>query len=121
MKKFWKDFKDFAFKGNVLDMAIGVIIAGAFSKIVTSLVEDIIMPLIGKLTGGATLADLVVGGIPLGHFIQAVIDFLIIAVVLFIVLKIVMKASKKKEEEEAPAGPTDTELLTEIRDLLKNK
>ena len=127
----WKDFKDFISKGNVMDMAVGVIIGGAFGKIVSSLVEDILMPLIGIITGGLdfTTLSVVIGDAELtyGKFIQNVIDFLIIALCVFFITRAftkgMAKLKKKKEEEAAaaPAGPTQEELLTEIRDLLKNK
>ena len=145
---FIKEFKDFAMKGNVMDMAIGVIIGGAFGKIVTSLVGDIIMPVISLATGGVDFRNLYVtlGTVPegvadnyaalkeagvavfaYGAFIQNVIDFLIIALCIFLMVKGINKATSmiKKEEEAAPAPapePSNEEkLLTEIRDLLKNK
>lgn len=140
MKKFWSEFKKFAFKGNVIDMAVGVIIGSAFSKIVTSLVNDILMPILGALTGGINFSDMkyVIGdavlasgepaAIAYGSFIQNVIDFLIIAVCIFAMVKVVsnVSAKMKKEEEaapapEAPKGPTQEELLAEIRDLLKEQ
>lgn len=126
--KFWSDFKDFAMKGNVIDMAVGVVIGGAFGKIVSSLVDDIIMPLIGSLIGGfdftslkATIKDV---DINYGNFIQTAVDFLIVAFCIFLMLKGINKLNRKKEEPAepaAPAGPTQEELLAEIRDLLKNK
>ena len=129
--KAFKEFKEFISKGNVMDMAIGVIIGGAFGKIVTSLVNDVLMPLIGIITGGIdfTTLSVKVGEAELmyGNFIQAIIDFLIIALCIFLITKSIAKAGeklKKKQAEEAaaaPAGPTSEELLTEIRDLLKNK
>ncbi len=135
---FIKEFKEFAMRGNVMDMAVGVIIGGAFGKIVSSLVDDVIMPVIGMLTGGIDVSGLaykvmlpnpVEGGEPLagatlnyGAFLQNVIDFLIIAFCIFLMLKGINKLMPKKEEEPAaPAGPTQEELLTEIRDLLKKK
>ena len=135
---FIKEFKEFAMKGNVMDMAVGVIIGGAFGKIVSSLVDDVLMPLVGMLTGGIDVSGLaykvmlpnpVEGGEPLagatlkyGAFIQNVIDFLIIAFCIFLMVKAMNKLTPKKEEEPAaPAGPTQEELLTEIRDLLKKK
>ncbi len=129
--KAFKEFKDFISKGNVMDMAVGVIIGGAFGKIVTSLVNDILMPLIGILTGGIdfTALSAKVGDaeVMYGSFIQSVINFLIIALCIFFMTKAISKAGeklKKKQAEEAaaaPAAPTSEELLTEIRDLLKNK
>ena len=126
MAKFIEEFKEFAFKGNVMDMAVGVIIGGAFGKIVTSLVNDILMPVIGILTGGIDFTDLkaTIGeaNITYGQFIQSVIDFLIIAFCIFLMIKGMNKLKKKEEPApEAPAGPTQEELLAEIRDLLKNK
>jgi len=133
---FIKEFKEFAMKGNVMDMAVGVIIGGAFGKIVTSLVDDVLMPFIGMLTGGIDLSGLeykmmlpaVDGGEPIsgatlkyGAFIQNIIDFLIIAFCIFLMVKAMNKLMPKKEEPAAPAGPTQEELLTEIRDLLKKK
>ncbi|SCX11100.1 large conductance mechanosensitive channel [Lachnospiraceae bacterium YSD2013] len=125
--KAFKEFKDFISKGNVMDMAVGVIIGGAFGKIVTSLVNDILMPLIGILTGGIdfTALSAKVGDaeVMYGSFIQSVIDFLIIALCIFFMTKAGEKLKKKQAEEAAaaPAAPTSEELLTEIRDLLKNK
>ena len=125
-----KEFKEFISKGNVMDMAVGVIIGGAFSKIVTALVECILMPIIGVISGGKSVEDMsiMVGNAAIGYgaFIQAIIDFLLIALVLFMILKAFNKAkSVVVKEEEAPAEPepvpADVELLTEIRDLLKEK
>ena len=133
----FKEFKDFAVKGNVMDMAIGVVIGGAFGKIVTSLVSDIIMPLISACTGGLTftnwkwvIREAVMNGeevvkpelaLTWGNFIQVIFDFIIIAFCIFLVVKGINKM--KKKEEEAPAAPAepseDVKLLTEIRDLLK--
>lgn len=120
-----KEFKEFAMKGNVVDLAVGVVIGGAFGAIVTSLVGDIIMPIIGVITGGIDFSGLniTVGKaiISYGKFIQAVFSFIIIAFALFMVIK-GMNATKKKEAEApaAPAEPSAEEkLLTEIRDLLK--
>ena len=114
-----KDFKDFAMKGNVLDLAIAVIIGAAFGKIISALVDNILMPLIGLLLGDANkFSTLVVGGFKVGLFIQAVIDFLIIAFVLFLLVK----ALKGKKKVAPPPPPTATEqLLMEIRDELKKK
>ncbi len=138
----WKEFKEFAFKGNVLDMAIGVIIGGAFGKIVTSLVNDVIMPMFGYLTAGMDFKALkwvlspaqlsgdgsvlkAESAVMYGNFIQNIVDFLIIAFCIFLFVrmanKLREKMSRKEEEvvEEAPKGPTTEELLSEIRDLLK--
>ena len=140
MKKFMQEFKEFAMRGNVVDMAIGVIIGGAFGKIVTSLVNDVIMPVITLMTGANNFTELEwvlkpevskdIPGISLkyGAFLQNVIDFLIIAFVIFMMLKFITKLSKLRKEEEKeeekveePKGPTTEELLSEIRDLLKEK
>ena len=124
---FLKEFKAFAMRGNVMDMAVGVIIGGAFGKIVSSLVDDIFMPIIGVLTGGIDFSkvSIMVGDaeVKYGMFIQNVIDFLIIAICIFTMIKAMNSLSKKKEEEPtALAEPSNEEkLLGEIRDLLKNK
>lgn len=124
---FLKEFKAFAMRGNVMDMAVGVIIGGAFGKIVSSLVDDIFMPIIGVLTGGIDFSkvSIMVGDaeVKYGMFIQNIIDFLIIAICIFTMIKAMNSLSKKKEEEPtAPAEPSNEEkLLGEIRDLLKNK
>lgn len=123
---FIKEFKEFAMQGNVMDMAVGVIIGGAFGKIVTSIVDDILMPLIGTLIG-KDFADLscVINGatVKYGNFVQNVVDFLIIAFCIFLIIKAINKVSKKKEvAPEAPAEPSNEEkLLGEIRDLLKKQ
>lgn len=121
---FLKEFKEFAVKGNVVDLAIGVIIGGAFGAIVTSLVSDVITPLLLtpalEATGAKNLEGLVWNGVAYGKFIAAVINFICIAFVLFVLIKGINKM-KKKEEPAPPAGPTQEELLAEIRDLLKNK
>lgn len=152
MKKFFQDFKAFINKGNVLDMAVGVVVGGAFGKITTSLVNDIIMPLIGKLIGGFDVSEwkwvlteaveatetteaVAEVAVRYGNFIQLILDFLIIAFSVFVVIRIISKArekaeAKKKAAEEAEKAveaakepePTKEELLlTEIRDLLKEK
>lgn len=138
---FVKEFKEFAMRGNVMDMAVGVIIGGAFGKIVSSLVNDVIMPPIGWLIGGVDFTDLSVKlpvnpltpdkdpvTINYGQFLQTTLDFIIVAFCIFLLIKGVNKLTnlKKKEEAAAPApeepkGPTQEELLTEIRDLLKQK
>ena len=146
IKQFFADFKAFALKGNILDMAVGVVVGGAFSKIVSSLVADIITPLIALITGDVTLADLkwvihpavMENGVEIqpeaallyGNFLQTVLDFLIIALSVFVILRIMMNTQKKleslrKKKEEAEeaaeevAAETELSLLTEIRDLLK--
>lgn len=137
-----KDFKEFAMKGNIIDMAVGVIIGGAFGAIVSSLVNDIIMPVVSLVTGGDGLknlkyvivhakdaADGVAAveevAINYGVFIQNIVDFLIIAFSIFVALRVIMKFKKKEKEEEAAAPapePSKEEvLLTEIRDLLKQQ
>ena len=127
MKKFMEEFKTFALKGNVVDMAIGVIIGGAFTSIVNSLVNDIFTPLIGVITGGWDFSNMVItvgtANVMVGSFINAVISFLIVALCLFSLVKAMNKLIKKKQAEPdpAPAPSEDVVLLTEIRDLLKNK
>ncbi|MDN4492457.1 large conductance mechanosensitive channel protein MscL [Ureibacillus aquaedulcis] len=126
----WKEFKEFAMKGNILDLAIGVVIGGAFGKIVTSLVENIIMPIVGMLTGGIDLTESFMFGsgeaqVKLGEFIQSIIDFLIIAFSIFMALRVLSKINHKKKEQVAQEPTTPEldpkeELLKEIRDLLKN-
>ncbi|KGQ30809.1 hypothetical protein P375_09095 [Gallibacterium genomosp. 2] len=131
---FFKEFREFAMRGNVVDMAVGVIIGGAFGKIVSSLVGDVVMPIIGLLVGGVDFKDLKiilrgpVGDIPAvtlnyGMFIQTVFDFIIIAFAIFVAIKAMNKLKREKPvEEPKPAEPSAEEkLLTEIRDLLKNK
>jgi large conductance mechanosensitive channel len=118
----WKDFKAFVLKGNVLDLAIAVVIGGAFGAIVTSLVNDIIMPLVGIILGGIDFASLSIqvgsATVLYGKFIQAIVNFLIIAFVIFLVMRAMVKL-KKQEAAAPPPGPTAEEkLLTEIRDLL---
>ncbi len=123
MKGFVDEFKAFAMKGNVVDLAVAVVIGAAFGKIVSALVDNIIMPVVGMLLGGVNFSDLAwkVGEASLGYgsFIQAAIDFLIVALVLFMIIKAIAKAQGPKEEEEEEAGPTQEDLLAEIRDLLK--
>ena len=128
-----KEFKEFAFKCNVIDLAVGVIIGGAFGKIVTSLVNDLIMPIIGVILGGINFENLKLvirpasngmeeAAIKYGAFIQSVVDFLIIAVCIFLFVKLANTLTRKKEEEKKPEKPSaDVVLLTEIRDLLKKK
>ncbi|OAI17296.1 large-conductance mechanosensitive channel [Methylomonas lenta] len=134
-----QEFKEFAMKGNVVDMAVGVIIGGAFGKVVSSIVADVIMPPIGVLLGGVDFSDLAVtiqqasktaAGVDVpavvisyGKFIQTVIDFTIVAAAIFLMIKILSSFKKKVEAApEAPPVPSNEEiLLTEIRDLLKNK
>lgn len=141
----FKEFKTFAFKGNVIDLAVGVIIGAAFGKIVTSIVEDVVMPVIAKIVGdidfsnmyyafgneaitsGMALADAKKVGpvLAYGNFITIFINFLIVAVAIFMVVKAIntakAKFEKEEKKEEAPKGPSQEELLAEIRDLLKKK
>jgi large conductance mechanosensitive channel len=127
MKSFVDEFKAFAMKGNVLDLAVAVVIGAAFGKIVSSLVEDIIMPIVGLLLGGIDFTNLSYqlgeATVAYGVFIQSIIDFLIVAVAIFMVVKGINKAQKPAEkpaEEAASAGPTeDILLLREIRDTLR--
>ncbi|HDK7138625.1 TPA: large-conductance mechanosensitive channel protein MscL [Clostridium botulinum] len=124
-----KEFKEFAVKGNAMELAIGVVIGGAFGKIVTSLVEDIIMPLVGLLIGGIDFTGLnfsmnlsgkTVVSIKYGNFIQAAVNFLIISFSIFVFIKLINKFNKKEEEvKEEPKISNEEILLTEIRDLLK--
>ena len=141
MKKMLQEFKTFAMRGNVVDMAVGIIIGGAFGKIVSSVVGDLIMPAVGLLVGGVNFTDLkivmkdaVLEGdkvitpevsLNYGYFIQVVLDFLIIAFAVFLLIKGINALNRKKEAQAAPATPpappADVQLLTEIRDLLKEK
>lgn len=127
MKKFLEEFKTFAMRGNVMDLAVGVIVGGAFSSITTSLINDIIMPIVGIFVGEASFADLQIhaGGavITYGNFIQAVLNFLILAFVVFCMVKAVNRITHKKAAPlPAPPAPSAEEkLLAEIRDLLKEK
>lgn len=140
----WKEFKEFAFRGNVLDLAIGVIMGSAFGKIVTSIVNDMIMPVLGFLLAGMDFKSLkyvispaVMNGekivkaeaaILYGNFIQNVVDFLIVSISIFLFVKLInnskeklIKQKKAEEENKTTKGPTQEELLSEIRDLLKQK
>ena len=128
MKKFLEEFKTFALRGNVMDLAVGVIIGGAFGAITTSLIDDLLMPLLGMIVGGIDFGGLAVtvGGATLayGNFIAAVLNFLLIALVVFWLVKAVNALTKKKEAEAPPAPPeppAEEKLLTEIRDLLREK
>lgn len=141
MKKMLQEFKTFAMRGNVVDMAVGIIIGGAFGKIVSSVVGDLIMPAVGLLVGGVNFTDLKVVmkdavlegdkvitpevSLNYGNFIQVVFDFLIVAFAVFLLIKGINALNRKKEAPAAPATPpappADVQLLTEIRDLLKEK
>jgi large conductance mechanosensitive channel len=126
-----QEFKEFAMKGNVVDMAVGIVIGTAFGKIVSSFVSDIIMPPIGAITGGVDFSELAwvikeaageaeAVAINYGLFLSTLIDFIIIAFAIFMVIKAMNKMKKEEPaQEEAPAGPTEVDLLTEIRDSLK--
>ncbi|AVQ23567.1 large-conductance mechanosensitive channel protein MscL [Fusobacterium nucleatum subsp. nucleatum ATCC 23726] len=131
LMKLFDEFKTFVMRGNVVDLAVGVIIGAAFGKIVTSLVNDIFMPIIGMIIGNIDFSSLVIklgepvegaeqAAIRYGMFIQEIVNFLIIALCVFVAIKVINKLQKKKEEASAPApGPTKEEvLLTEIRDAL---
>lgn len=129
MKQFLQEFKTFAMRGNVMDLAVGVIVGGAFSAITTSLINDIIMPLIGIFVSENSFADLSVqignANITYGNFIQAVLNFLIMAFVVFCMVKAVNRVTHSRKEESAPPPPpepsNEEKLLTEIRDLLKER
>ena len=128
MKKFLQEFKAFAMRGNVMDLAVGVIVGGAFSAITTSLINDIIMPFIGIFVSQASFADLYfyVNGatITYGNFIQAVLNFIIMAFIVFCMVKAINRLSRKKEEAPPPPPPepsAEEKLLTEIRDLLREQ
>ena len=122
----WKEFKEFALKGNVLDLAVGVIIGAAFGKIVTSLVENIIMPIVTLLIGKVDVSDLAYKSIKYGAFIQSVIDFVIIAFSIFLFIKIVMSLGNKMRRqnevvEEEAAAETQEDVLKDIRELLRQQ
>ncbi|KHG58492.1 mechanosensitive ion channel protein MscL [Bacillus anthracis] len=124
----WNEFKKFAFKGIVIDLAVGVVIGAAFGKIVSSLVKDIITPLLGMVLGGVDFTDLKItfgkSSIMYGNFIQTIFDFLIIAAAIFMFVKVFNKLTSKREEEkeeEIPEPTKEEELLGEIRDLLKQQ
>lgn len=126
----WNEFKKFAFKGNVVDLAVGVVIGAAFGKIVSSLVKDIITPLLGMVLGGVDFTSLHFGygksAVMYGNFIQTIFDFLIIAASIFMFVKVFNKLTSKKEEEEEkeeeiPEPTKEEVLLSEIRDLLKQQ
>jgi len=127
MKKLLNEFKEFISKGNVIDMAVGVVIGSAFSKIVTSLVNDIIMPLVGIIIGGLDFTSLSIkikdSEILYGSFIQNIVDFLIIAACIFTVIKIMNRIKKQKpvDNPKPVETPEDIKLITEIRDLLKKE
>lgn len=124
MKRYISEFKAFALKGNVMDLAIGVIIGAAFSKIIDSVVTDIVMPLLGIVIGGLDFTTLSFGignaNVMYGNFLQAVFNLLVVAAALFVMIKAINRMKKEKPADSAPAAiPQDVALLTEIRDLLK--
>jgi large conductance mechanosensitive channel len=128
MNGWLKEFREFAIRGNVVDLAVGVIIGGAFGKIISSLVADIIMPILGILIGGIHVEDLMfeVGEaqITYGKFLQNVVDFMIIAFVIFMMVKVINHIRRKAERDQEPAAappPREVQLLEEIRDLLKKR
>ncbi len=122
-----KEFREFIMRGNVMDLAVAVIIGGAFTAIVNSLVNDIIMPIVGVILGGVDFTTLAItyqdATITYGNFIQAIINFLLIALVLFLLIRSINRMSRKKEEAPAapPAPTAEEKLLTEIRDLLRER
>jgi large conductance mechanosensitive channel len=121
-----EEFKQFALRGNVMDMAVGIVIGSAFGAIVNSCVNDLIMPLVGFLTAGRDFTQMRVAFgddsyINYGNFIQTVVNFFVIALCIFIVVKIVNSIRKPKEKETAPPAPTETDVLVEIRDILKEQ
>ena len=126
MKKFFQEFKEFAMRGNVLDMAVGVVVGSAFTAIVTSIVQNLLNPLLGLLIPDSTFAEWAPGGFGIGAVINSIITFLITAFVVFLLVKGVNKLTHLKKQEEPqepeePKAPTTEELLTEIRDLLKEQ
>jgi len=130
MKKFFAEFKEFISRGDVMSMAIGIIIGGAFTAIVQSLVNDVITPFLGIILGGLDFTGIVItvgsASLMVGNFIQAIITFLLTAFVIFSIIKVLNQFQRKKEEEpepepEEPEIPLDIQLLTEIRDMLKEK
>lgn len=126
MKKFFQEFKEFAMRGNVLDMAVGVVVGSAFTAIVTSIVQNLLTPLLGLLIPDSTFAEWAPGGLGIGAVINSIITFLITAFVVFLLVKGVNKLTHLKKQEEPqepeePKAPTTEELLTEIRDLLKEQ
>lgn len=121
MKNFIHEFRQFAMRGNVVDLAVGVIIGGAFGKIISSIVGDLMMPVIGLIMGGIDFKEITLGPVAIGNFIQTSVDFFIVAFIIFLVVKainIFRKSAKHAPESAAPNR--EVELLTEIRDLLKN-
>jgi len=126
MKKFFQEFREFAMRGNVLDMAVGVVVGSAFTAIVTSIVQNLLTPLLGLLIPDSTFAEWAPGGFGIGAVINSIITFLITAFVVFLLVKGVNKLTHLKKQEEPqepeePKAPTTEELLTEIRDLLKEQ
>lgn len=121
MKNFIHEFKQFAMRGNVIDLAVGVVIGAAFGKIISSIVADLIMPTIGLIMGVIDFKGITIGPIAIGNFIQTSVDFFIVALIIFLVVKTINIFRKTAKNAPEPAKPTrEVELLTEIRDLLKN-
>jgi large conductance mechanosensitive channel len=120
----WNEFKMFAIKGNVIDLAVGVVIGGAFGKIVASLVKDVLMPLVGLLMGGIDFTDLAISidkeKLQYGLFIQSIVDFIIISFSIFLFIKLINRFKRKEEVKEIVKIDRSEELLVEIRDLLKD-
>ena len=121
MKELWQEFKKFALKGNVIDLAVGLAIGAAFQKIVSSLVNDVIFPALAPVLKVAEFSDWTWRGILIGNFIKNVADFLIVAIAIFLAVKVFNRFKKKDEKSPAPELSTQEQLLTEIRDLLKEK
>jgi large conductance mechanosensitive channel len=119
MKNFIQEFKKFVMRGNVIDLAVGIIVGGGFQKIITSLVNDVVMPVISPVLGVVDFKDLKLGNVLIGNFISATLDFIILAFFVFLIVKGVN--SLKREKDQPQNMNKEEELLTEIRDLLKNK
>jgi len=121
MKNFIHEFKQFAVRGNVIDLAVGVIVGGAFGKITSSLVADIVTPLIGIIGGAGPVAfeSIKIGPVAVGHFLQTCIDFLIVAFMVFLMVKGINKLKRKQKDAPQPEFNKEEQLLTEIRDLLR--
>ncbi len=131
MKNFLKEFKEFAMRGNVMDLAVGVVIGGAFGKIVSSLVSDVIMPIIGVILGGVNFTDIKITlkhatvsslavTLNIGNFLQAIVDFTIVALAIFVTIKLINRLKREKRNTETIDSVTkEQQLLIEIRDLLK--
>lgn len=120
---FWQEFREFINRGSVIDLAVGLVIGAAFTAIVTAMVDDLLMPLLGIVIGGINFSNLAVtvgnATLTYGNFIQSVVNFLIIAFAIFLVIRTLNRFQRKQEAEPPPAPPEEVQLLTEIRDLLK--